>query len=71
MIHLELAAIHLQKLLGVAVQHVGESFHSLRFSRSRRTEQQEDARRPALWRQQRPVHQNVGYDGGDRCRLAH
>src|SRR5207249_8001187 len=59
MLHLKLAAVDLQKILFAAVQNVRQRLHGLGLSRSRRSEQQEDADWPALGSQAGLEHLNV------------
>ncbi len=69
-LHLELAAIHLEDVLLAAVQHFGQRFHGLGFARAGGSQQQEHAHRPAFRRQAGLVHLNVGNDDPRGGRLA-
>ena len=61
-LHLELAAIHLEHVLLAAVQHFGQRFDGFGFARAGGSEQQEYAHRTAFGRKPRLKHLNVGND---------
>ena len=62
MLHLELAAIHLEDVLFGAVQHFGQRFHGLGLAGAGGSQQQEDADRPAFGRQAGLEHLDIGND---------
>ena len=70
-LHLELAAIHLENVLFAAVQHFGQRLHGLGLARAGGSQQQEHANRPAFRRQARLEHLDVGNDDSRGGRLAH
>ena len=68
--HLEFAAIHSKNFLGAAVQHFRECFDGFGFSRSGGTQQQKHTGWPALGREHRAMHLNIGNDSLYGGRLA-
>ena len=58
-LHLELAAIHLENVLLAAVQHVGQRFDGLGLAGTSRSQQQEHTHRAAFRRQAGLEHLNV------------
>ena len=70
-LHLELAAIHLEHVLFAAVQHVGQRFHGLGLARAGGAQQQEHPDGTALRRQARLEHLNVRNDHARSRRLPH
>ena len=69
-LHLELAAIHLEHVLLAAVQDFGQRFHGFGLARAGRSQQQEDAHRAAFRREAGLEHLDVGNDDARRGRLA-
>ena len=70
MLHLELAAIHLEHVLFAAVQHFGQRLDGLGLARAGGPQQQEHAHRPAFRRQARLKHLDIGNDDPRGGRLA-
>jgi hypothetical protein len=70
-LHLELAAIHLEDVLFAPVQHFSQGFDGLRLAGPGRAQQQEDADRPPFRGKASLEHLDIGNDDARGRRLPH